>query len=143
MNTSTQRWGTVGLILTLVILLLGCSGIQQAANRQKRANELKAVGLAYHNFNDTYARGPANAGEIAPFLQDFPEALQAVQSGDLVVIWGAKIPSDFPEGTANTILGYEKDAPTKGGQVLLADASVRPMSAKDFQAAPRPKQKGS
>jgi hypothetical protein len=40
-------------------------------------------------------------------------------------------------GTGNTVLGYEKDAPTKGGLVLMGDASVREMSADEFKNAPK------
>jgi hypothetical protein len=51
---------------------------------------------------------------------------------------GATIPN-MPEGTSNTVLGYEAEVPTKGGQVLMGDASVRKMTAQEFQAAPKPK----
>ena len=35
----------------------------------------------------------------------------------------------------NTVLAYEKDVPTKGGYVLMGDATVKNMTADDFKKA--------
>ncbi len=142
MNSFGRRWLTATLGLVCVVLVLGCGAVgkvRQAAARSKRVNELKAVGLAYHNYCDTYAKGPKGVKDLEPFLRDFPEALRSVQNGDIIVLWGANVPADFPQGTSNTVLGYDKDVPTQGGPVLLGDASTKIMTAQEFQAAPRPK----
>jgi prepilin-type processing-associated H-X9-DG protein len=41
------------------------------------------------------------------------------------------------QGTSNTILAHEANAQTNGGIVLMADGSVRQMTAAEFQAAPK------
>ena len=38
-------------------------------------------------------------------------------------------------GTSSTVLAYEKDVPTKGGQVAMADGQVKTMSADQFAKA--------
>ena len=139
-----RRLVTVSLILGVVALLLGCGGVarvREAAARAKKVNQLKQVGLAYHNFQDNTNKPPAGAADLLPLLTADPEAAQALQSGDIVVLWGAKVPADFPQGTSVTVLGYDKDVPTKGGPVLLGDGAVQTMTLAEFNAAPRPKGK--
>ena len=41
------------------------------------------------------------------------------------------------EGSSNTVLGYEKDVPEKGGAVAMGDGSVKTMTAEQFKAAPK------
>ena len=42
-----------------------------------------------------------------------------------------------PAGTAKTILAYEKDVPASGGLVLMAEGSVRSMTADEFKKTPK------
>ena len=39
------------------------------------------------------------------------------------------------QGSSNTILAYEKDAPEKGGMVAYGDVSVKKLSADAFKKA--------
>jgi hypothetical protein len=142
MNPVPPRWQTVALLAVVVALLFGCGGVRQAAQNQKRANQLKAIGLAYHNCNDDQQRGPGNADELRKYLEGFEDAYKAVKAGDIVVLWGARIPADFPQGTPNTVLGYDKAVPANGGTVLMGDGSTRTMTAAEFAAAPKPQQAG-
>jgi hypothetical protein len=132
------------LVVAVVALLLGCGGVakvREAAARAKRANQLKMVGLAYHDFQNSKGKAPAAPADLLPLLTTDPETAQALQNGDIVILWGAQVPGDFPQGTSLTVLGYDKDVPTKGGPVLLGDASTKIMTAAEFNAAPRPKGK--
>lgn len=142
MNRVPPRWPTAALLVAVVALLPGCGRVQQAAQRQQRSNQLKAIGLAYHNCNDDLQRGPANADELRKYLAGFEDAYQAVQSGDIVVFWNARVPADFPQGLGNTVLAHDKGVPANGGLVLMGDGSTRTMTAAEFAAAPRPKQAG-
>ena len=46
---------------------------------------------------------------------------------------------DMTQGSSNTILAYEKDAPEKGGMVAHGDGSVKKLTADEFKKAIVPK----
>jgi hypothetical protein len=54
---------------------------------------------------------------------------QALQSGQYVAVWGVTADD------SRTVLAYQKDATKQGGAVLMADGSVKNMSADELQAA--------
>ena len=60
--------------------------------------------------------------------------LGLMENKGIVFIFDVKI-LDMKDGTSNTILAYEKDAPTKGGAVAYGDGSVRKLTAEEFKKA--------
>jgi hypothetical protein len=98
---------------------------------------LKAIGIAYHNVNDQTMRPPAGPDDLAPYLADFPEALQYLKSGEVVFVYGAPLKAIMmgDVGTSQTVLAYEKDAPTRGGLVLMADGATISMTPEEFRGA--------
>ena len=96
-------------------------------------NQLKMIGLAYHSYSDN-GRPPAKAEDLAPLYENDKKITAALKDGTIVVFWNSSF-KNMPAGTSNTVLGYEKDAKDKGGLVLMADGSVRTMTAKEFNAA--------
>jgi hypothetical protein len=135
----SQRLQVVVLVGVVLVLLLACGSVRNAADRAKRSNRLKAVGLAYINYcDDNRGEGPAGPADLQKYVSEFPEVSQALQNGDIVVYWNIRVPADLlQQGTSNTVLAYEKDVPAKGGMVLMADGSVREMTAQEFQTAPK------
>src|SRR5262245_53563796 len=102
--------GVVGAVCVLSCML-ACGSVRQAAGKARRANDLRQVGIAYHDFDFSNRRGPADANEFATFIQkqnpgDAKTASLAaeVRSGTIVVYYGAKILEDFPAGAVNTVL---------------------------------------
>jgi hypothetical protein len=72
----------------------------------------------------------------------FPRGYQAVKSGEVVVLWGAKMPGEgeVNAGTApDAVIAYEKKTASEGGYVLLQNGTVKEMSADQFKAAPKAK----
>jgi hypothetical protein len=109
-------------------------GIREVVEQKKRSNELKQILLGYLNYSDAMNKPPAKPADLAPFIENDKRLLDAMTSGRYVIIWGSSI-KNMTAGTSNTVLGYEKDTPTKGGQVVMADGSVQTMTAKQFEAA--------
>ena len=84
-----QRIVSVALMALVAIILLGCGGVQQAAQRQKRANKLKQIGLAYHSYLGDMNKAPSRTEDLQKYLPDDPTTYPALQSGQYVVLWGA------------------------------------------------------
>jgi hypothetical protein len=109
---------------------------QQMQNPAMLTNQLKMIGLAYLNYADAKGQPPSRIEDLAPFYENDAAVTAAVKDGTFVVFWNSDY-RKMTKGTSNTILAYHKDAKDKGGLVLLADGSVKTMSPKEFNAAPK------
>jgi hypothetical protein len=132
----------VALVLAVMTLpATGCGRIQNAADRAKKSNDLKQLGLMYHNYMDERRKGPASADDLMTMASDpvTKAVVQMVKDGKYVLIWGTTINEmqKNPQGSTGTVLGYEATAPTSGGLVLMGDGSVQTMTAAAFAAAPK------
>lgn len=129
-------------LLTMVFILaglMGCSG-NKGAERIKRTNDAKEIGLAYHKFlADSNSKPPTQAADLKKYIQD-DKAYAWLSSGDFVFFWDVGI-ANMPDGAGKTILGYEKDAPEKGGIVLFGDAVVKELTADEFKKTTLAKKK--
>lgn len=137
----------MSFIVLAVLFTAGCGKVRQAAVHKKQSNELKQIGLMYHNYLDTNAgKAPANADDLMKMARGDPQTAQVVQaakSGQYIILWGSTMQAmrASPAGASGTILGYEKDVPTSGGAVLMGDGSSRMMTAAEFQSTPKAKGK--
>jgi hypothetical protein len=134
------------LVGVAALLCAGCWKVQQAAERVKRSNDLKQLVILYHNFHDSQKRGPASADELMPMAADPQEkaVVQAAKDGKYVVIWGVSF-GELAKGNVgmtSTVLAYEKEAPTAGGMVAMADGNVINMTATEFESTPKATPKG-
>ncbi|HZY84441.1 MAG TPA: DUF1559 domain-containing protein [Gemmataceae bacterium] len=113
------------------------AGAVSPAGSRLRENEMKQIALAYHSFWSANGnRGPAKVEELAPYYENSVNITALLTSGEVVVYPGATIRSMI-NGSSNTVLGYEKDVPTKGGLVMMGDGSVKKMSADAFAKSPK------
>jgi hypothetical protein len=135
---------TWAVALVVAVGLSGCGKMQQAAARQRAANDLKQIALLYHEYNDKHRKGPSGPDD-PEFVKMVNETgaqpvLAKVQGGDYVFFWDVKL-GDLGKGAgmSQTVLGYEKDAPTAGGLVVMGDGTVKSMTAAEFNAAPKAK----
>jgi hypothetical protein len=82
-------------------------------------------------------RPPAKLADLGRYQSMFPRAYEAVQSGDVVVLWGAAQKGEGEAGQGEVVVAYEKAAPTDGGYVLLSAGTVKKMTAAEFNSAPK------
>jgi len=121
-------------------LLTGCgsksgpgnAGAAQTPVLDEVAGLLRAAGAS--------GRAPARLADLTKFESGYPTGYQAVKSGEIVVVYGAKMAGEGDaESAAADVIAYEKKTPTDGGFVLLQNGKVKQMSAAEFNAAPKAK----
>jgi hypothetical protein len=107
--------------------------LQAAAEKMKRGNDLKQIVLGYLNCLDATNKPPASDKDLAAYVEN-PPLLAAVREGRYVVYWGVDVRRSTA-GTSNTVLAYEKEVPSQGGQVAMADGSLKLMTPEEFAKA--------
>jgi hypothetical protein len=114
------------------VLALGCGSNKPAVDPevQRRKSELAEIYDSYMQARKgNNGRPPKQLTDLKPFSGIYPMGYQALQKGDYVAVWSVSA-SD-----STTVLAYEKDAPKQGGAVLMADGSVKNMTADELQTA--------
>ena len=136
-----RTWGLALVGLAVLLAGTGCGGMRQAAAKQKRMNDVKVIGLAYHNFVDAEAKAPTQAADLVKYMGGDPGGTKAISDGSFVFLYGVK-PIDMTQGTSLTVVGHDAAAPTAGGLVLMGDGSVRQVTAAEFQGLVKAQPKG-
>lgn len=125
----------------LAIALVGCSsGTTNEAIAPTNADALKDVANMIRDYTSANNRPPAKAADVAGYRSLYHIGHKAIESGDVVVLWGAKVAGEGGGG-GETIIAYEKATPDSGGSVLLENGTVKQMTAAEFSAAPKAKKK--
>jgi hypothetical protein len=121
---------------SLALMVAGCGS--EPDNTPIPADEqgLKEFAAVYRDFSRKNKRGPKNFKELERKGQGYPNAMQMLKSGELVVQWGAPL---SPDGaTSDAILAHFKSVPEQGGSVLMQDGNtIKRMTADEFKAAPK------
>lgn len=120
--------------MALVIL----AGAARADDEKVQPNDLKQIGLAYHNYYSETNKGPKKAEDLAPYFEKSKKLLDHLKSKRIEFYYGVGL-TEMTEGTSNTILAYEKDVPKKGGLALYGDGSVKKLTAEEFKTATKAK----
>jgi hypothetical protein len=124
---------TLGVTLGFSLLFGGLARAEKADDATAFTNDLKEILLAYHNFADkNKGSAPTKAADLAPLLEK--RALGRLEDKSVVFVYGVTL-KDMTDGSSNTILAYEKDAPEKGGMVAYGDGSVKKLTADQFKKA--------
>src|SRR5262249_45310017 len=118
-----------------VCVALCLAGAARAADTVTE-KDMKAIGLAYHNYLDAKAKPPAKAEDLAPYLPkaDAKRLVEALKSAEVKFIYNVRV-VDMTAGSSNTVVAYVKGIEKAGGLVLYGDGSVRKLTAAQFKKA--------
>src|SRR6266545_5344128 len=128
MNIPTKSAALIGFVLLLPVP--GCGGGGGSEDPQVQ-NDLKIIGLAYHNHLLEKRKTPASPEELQSYLKESNSAYTRLKDGTIVFIWNVDL-KDMPERSSNTIIAYHKEVPSKGGFALYGDGSARLVTAEEF-----------
>jgi hypothetical protein len=131
----------VGLVLAAG--LIGCSSSDKPSGSSgppTSTDALQQVADMIRDYASANGRPPAKAADLAGMKNLYNIGYQAVESGDVVVIWGAGVAGEGGGGS-ESVVAYEKKVPDSGGAVLLENGTVKQMTAAEFTAAPKAKKK--
>jgi hypothetical protein len=118
------------LVLAFVPVLAGGCG-KKDPQVQQRDSQLKDIYEMHTQFVKSEGKPPKAVADLANPQNAplYPATVQALKEGKLVVVWGVSAKD------GGTVLAYEKDAVANGGSVLMADGSIKTMSADELKAA--------
>jgi hypothetical protein len=128
-------WGSA-LVLFLCVLAVGCGGGAGPAG-SPQSIKLKQIHILYERYIKNHQKPPHQLSDLASKQYEpiYPAAVEDLKKGRVIVVW------DVQGNDAGTVLAYEKEVPTQGGGVLMADGTIRQMSADELKAAIPAKQK--
>lgn len=131
-------------VLICGVAVLGCSSSSSNPSDgvPSKEDHLMEVGGLISSYSGEFKKGPAKAADLARYEQGYPLGLAAIKSGDIVVIWGAKMEMNEGGGPSTlppNVIAYGKDVPTAGGSVLLQNGTVKQMTADEFKTAEKAK----
>src|SRR5689334_19430341 len=135
MKFSPSRLFGAACATAVVACLLACGAtakVREAAARQKRMNDFKQLGIAYHTYHDVNQSGPPDQQAFLQWAQKMePEAVQFIQQtgpgGPIKFEYGKwRLPKDFEQGSSNTILAVDSQTWSGGMKVvLMGDGSAQ------------------
>jgi hypothetical protein len=124
----------------LALLAAGCSSSapKDSAAPLTASDNLQEVAGLLRDYTVEHQRGPARLADLAKNQPLYPRGYEAVKTGAVVVVWGARMPLQG-QGGGKGVIAYEKKAETEGGAVLLENGEVKNMTADEFKSAPKAK----
>jgi hypothetical protein len=125
-----ERIGFLALLALAAVLAFGCGG-KSGPSLPAEQIQLKEINEMYWHFVRSHSKPPAKLADLATrrYEGNFSGAVDSLKKGKYLVVWGVK------DKDAGTVLAYEKDVPARGGPVLMADGTIREMTAEEFRAA--------
>lgn len=117
------------IVAILSILVSGCGkGDPKNQAGTEELTQLHDMYMAYVKRNEQPPREFADINQKT-YEMPYPEAFRAVKSGKYVVLWGVS------GKDSGKVLAYDKEAPDNGGLVVMADGTVKTMTADELKAA--------
>jgi hypothetical protein len=119
------------VLLAIALLALGCgkNKVDPDPEGTHRKAELGEIHEMYTMHNKNHQRPPRQLSDLKQYQTICPMGFRGLQDGKYVAVWGVS------SKDARTVLAYQKDAPRQGGAVLMADGTIKNLSADELQGA--------
>jgi hypothetical protein len=124
-----KKTAILAAFLVVSFSAAGCSKPPPDADPEKaELNDLYDLYLTYLKQNQ---RPPKQLSDLnKPQYETIsPGAIRGLREGKYVFVWGVN------DKSSGTVLAYTKGAPAQGGPVLMADGTIKTMSADELTAA--------
>lgn len=133
-----RRVSVLGCLVVACGAMVGCgSGSQPGAGAPPESQTAMEVAGLIRAYSGENGKGPQKAADLKKYELGYPLGLAAVQSGQIVVLWGGTVAGEGGGGGKEEVVAHEKDVPTAGGYVVLQNGQVRKMTAAEFANAPK------
>jgi hypothetical protein len=119
------------LFAILAVLIAGCGRTEQDPNIDSQKIDLETIYEIYSTHVKNYQRPPAASSDLKQYERAYPRLSRILKEGQYVIVWGVN------DENPDTVLAYEKDAPTNGGWAVMADGTVKRLDAEAFQNVPK------
>jgi hypothetical protein len=131
----------VALLCLCGLLAAGCSSQSSPTGAGPDKGEvMREVGGLVSAYTGEFRKGPQKLADLARYEPGFPLGFEAVKSGEVVVVWGARMTIEEGGGTntgTTDVVAYLKKVPAEGGPVLLQNGTVKEMTPGEFASAPK------
>jgi hypothetical protein len=128
-------WIRRAVLALAVGLAAGCGGDNKPVP-PRTDDELLEVWGMYHDSAAAARKPPAALRDVERFEPQYLNGYSAVFDGRVHVAWST--PLTGTPADANRVLAYQAEVPEKGGRVLMADGTLRTMSAAAYASAVGP-----
>jgi hypothetical protein len=119
----------IAFLATLAMLTSGCAKSTFDADLAVEKRELGEIYDSYMFYLKVNERAPTDLSQIDVQEEASTAGNRALREGKYKVAWGVN------DKSAGTILAYGAEAADKGGAVLMANGTVKTMTAAQFNAA--------
>jgi uncharacterized protein (TIGR03066 family) len=131
--SSFSRQACVFCIAVVLLTLTACSG-----KKGVKPEEMQYLAVALINECDGTNKGVASIEQLetSPNTRDLPKTiLEQARSGEVVVPWKVNLNNlaKLPGGLGSYVIVYEKDAPTKGGYIVMGLEKAKKVTAEEFK----------
>lgn len=121
---------SLSFVPIIIFLVMGCtSSKKESTGTDQPVNmALPEVLELYFAYDKAANKPPTKLADFDKLKQSWPRGYKAIQSGDVIVIWGVNLAADKP-------IAYEKGTAEKGGLVLFGSGATKRLTPEDFSSA--------
>ena len=127
------------LFAFLVFTLAACgkSGVNDTGKPEENLQqyELHEIASLYKLYQEDKGRPPAKLADLEAYEAGYSNAFDALRRGRCLTVWGVNMNAP---NASETLLAYQKQAPTQGGYVVMADETIKKLTSEEFKALRKP-----